>query len=142
MTYLGIAAAVWSAAGIGGIVLGLTSGPWLLAQLPALVIDAAALGGATTAIGVGLLLLGLTHLGVLVAMRAELPRALSGALLLSASMAVVLLALAAAAATSAIRTPASAAILLAAALAVALGAAGYGRVAGGLIGQIRAGGRA
>ena len=56
------AALLLTAAGLVGLLLGLFFAPWLHAQLPPVLIDAAAVGGAATAIGVVLLGLAAAHL--------------------------------------------------------------------------------
>lgn len=137
LRYLAAATAFWLAAGATGVVVGLTAGSWLLSRLPALAIDAPALGGAVTAIGTGLLLVGGAHVAGWAALRGGRPRATSGVVLLAVVMAVALAALAAAAVVSAIRIPDSAVLLVAAGSGLALPAAGYAWVAARLIGQIR-----
>lgn len=131
-----IAAAAWSALGLGGIALGIAGAEWLYAQLPPILIDAAALGGGVTAIGVSLLAVGLAHVVVLAGLRRDQRWARSAALLLAATLGIALVALAAAAATSAVTFPPLAPALLAAALAALIGAAGYAWCAAWLVRRI------
>jgi len=121
-----VGAVAWSAAGLGGIGLGTFGARWLHAQLPPVVIDAAALGGGVTAIGASILALGIAHLAVLGGLRREQRWARSAAMLLVGTLAVALLGLTAAAATSAVTFPSAAPAFLAGAAMAAIGAAGYG----------------
>jgi hypothetical protein len=118
-------AIAWSALGLGGIGLGVWGASWLHAQLPPIVIDAAALGGGITAVGVSMFGLGLAHAVVLAGLRRDQRWARSAAVLLSATLAVALLALAAAAASSAVSFPTTAPPLLAGAAIAAIAAGGY-----------------
>jgi len=120
-----IAASGWSAAGLGGIALGTLGAEWLYAHLPPVLIDAAALGGGVTAMGVSLLAVGFAHVAVVAGLRRDQRWARSGALLLAATLGIALVALAVAAATSAVTFPSLAPALLAGALVAVIGAGTY-----------------
>ena len=137
-TLLLAATIVWLVAGFIGIGIGLTSAAGLQRMLPPLAIDLAALGGAVVAVGFGILVIGLVHGGVVVALRAGYPLAPSAALLLAITMTTLMLALAAAAATSAATVPDRAPSLLVATAAALVAASVYGLVASLLVIEVRA----
>ena len=137
-TVLLAATIAWLVAGVIGIAVGLIGASALQRLLPPIAIDLAALGGAVVAVGVGVLLVGVVHAIVVVAMRDGGPAARSAALLLAATLCVLLLALAAASATSAVTVPDRALALLAAAVGALAGAAAYGFVTVRLVAEVRA----
>jgi hypothetical protein len=122
---LAVAAAVWLLAGVVVIAVGLGGAPWLMAQLPPLSIDAAAVGGAAVAIGIGLVGIAVFHVAVAMGVRAMRRWAVSSGVLLSATMAVGLVAVALAAGTTLARGSPAPWLLGAAAGTAVAGAAGY-----------------
>jgi hypothetical protein len=122
---LAVAAAVWLLAGVAAIAVGLGGAAWLMAQLPPLTIDVAAVGGAAVAIGIGLVTVAVLHAAVAIGASAWRRWALSSGILLSGTMAVGLTALALAAGTTLVRGSPAPALLGAAAIAAFGGAAGY-----------------
>jgi hypothetical protein len=129
---------VWLVAGAAGIVIGLLGAADIERLLPPVLIDAAAIGGAALAVGVAVLAVGIAHAVVVIALRSGHPFARSAALLLSATMATLLLGLAVASATSAATVPDRAPEFLAAAAGALVGAAGYGFAAASLLAEVRA----
>lgn len=120
---LAVAAAVWLFAGVVAVAIGLGGAAWLTAQLPPLSIGVAAVGGAAVAIGIGLVAVAVLHAAVAIGASRRWRWAVSGGILLSATMAVVLLALSLAAATTLMRgspAPGLLAVAVGAALAGAL----------------------
>ena len=130
---------VWLIAGAVGVGIGLLGSASLQSLLPTLSIDLAALGGAVVAVGFGVLAVGVAHAVVLVGMRAGSESARSAALLLAATLSVLLLALAAASATSAVTVPDRAPSFLAACAAALVGMGAYGLVTALLVAEVRAG---
>jgi hypothetical protein len=129
-------AVAWSAVGLAAVSLGTLAAEWLHSQLPPLVIDAAALGGGVTAMGVGLVVVGVTHGVVRAGLRRGHRWGLAAAVLLTGVMAVGLLTLAAASVSSAFALPASALALSAAGALAAVGSAAYGWCAVSLVRRI------
>ena len=136
-TLLLAAATAWIVAGAAGLGVGLVGAATLQRMLPPLAIDLDALRGAVTAVSIGVLVIGLAHAAVLVALRSGGRRAVSAALLLSGFLSALLLALAAASATAAVDTPTNALALGAAALGAVAGAIGYGVIVALLLRQVR-----
>jgi hypothetical protein len=95
----------WLVLGIAAIVLGVAGGSWLHARLPELTIDAAALGGGMTAVGVGIGLVGAVHVGIARALAFGSIRIMSAGALLAATCAVALIGLAVAALTGIVTWP-------------------------------------
>lgn len=128
-TVLVIGATVWLLVGIAGIGLALVGRQWLLSSLPPLAIDADALGGALTAMGLVIVAVGLAHLGVLIGLARGWPWVRSAGALLASVLAAVLLGLVAAAVSSALREVAFALPLVGGAALAATGVLGYAVVA-------------
>ena len=137
-TLLLAATFVWLVAGAAGIVIGLVGATGIQRLIPDVTIDPAAIGGAAVAVAIGVLAVGLVHGVVVVALRSGQPIAPSAALLLSATMAAVMLGLAVAAATTAVTAPERGPSFLLAAVAALAGAAAYGLAAAQLVGEVRA----
>lgn len=131
--------AVWLAAGIGGVALGLGFADAIVGFLPPLAIDVEALGGAITAFGAGILLVGLVHVALAVALGRGTRLARTAAILLSAVGCAAMISLAAASAASAARESQLAALLAAAAVAAGIGAVVYALAVVRLTAEIRAG---
>jgi hypothetical protein len=135
---LAIGAVVWLAGASIAIGLARLALDRILALLPALAIDADAVGGALTAIGAALGGVGVAHVAVLVGLRRAEALAMTAGVLLGGVLSVVMIALAAAALASAARDASNAPILLATASAALLAAVGYGVVAVGFAREVRA----
>lgn len=127
----------WLLAGLAGMAVAALAAEALEGMLPPLSIDTDALRGAVTAVGAGLLAVGLAHAVVLIGLRSGRRWGWSASILLAAVLAASLLALGAAAATSAVATPEMAGTLLGAAAAAALGAVCYALVVLRLVGERR-----
>lgn len=136
---LAIGAVVWALTAAGAIGLTIVGVDRLLALLPPLAIDADAVGGAATAVGVALAIGAGVHLAILVGLRAGARLAWTAAVLVCGLAVAGFVALAAAAFASAAAEPTIAAALVAAGLLALAVAAAYGVAALGLIGEIRAG---
>ena len=110
--------------GLALALLGLVAGVWIRSQLPQVVIDASAVGGAAFALGVVVAAAGALQLVIAAALRQASRWLMAGGAVLAALLASLLLACAVAAVTEAVRggTP----WLLAGALALAGAACGYG----------------
>lgn len=134
-----VGSVAWILAGLAGLAVAAFGAEALEGMLPPLAIDTDALRGAVTAVGAGLLAVGLAHAVVLIGLRSSRRWGWSASILLSAVLAASLLALGAAAATSAVATPAMAAALLGACVAAALGAVCYALVVLRLVGERRSG---
>jgi hypothetical protein len=122
---LALAAAAWLLAGVFAIAIGLGGAGWLVARLPPLTIDVAAVGGAAVAIGIGLVAVAVLHAVVAFGASARRRWAVSAGLLLSATMAAGFTALALAAATTLVRGSPAPALLSIAAVAAVGAVAGY-----------------
>jgi hypothetical protein len=129
----------WTVAGVAAATLGLAAASWLVDRLPPLAIDAQAVGGAATAVGVGLLIIGLAHLSVVVGLGGGRRWAPAAGLLLCGTLTAMLVASAAAAVTSAVRAPENGLLLLAVGAGLLASAAVYGWCAARLVGRIGAG---
>ncbi len=138
-TLLLAAAVVWLVAGAAGIVVGLLGATGIQRLLPPVAVDAAAIGGAALAMGAAVLVVGIAHAAVVLALRAGHRSARSLALLLSATMGTLLVGLAVAAATTAATLPDRAPSFLLAGLAALGGAVAYWLAAARLLGEVRAG---
>jgi len=121
-----LGAAVWILVGAAALLLAAVGTDNLLARLPSLAIDADALGGALTAVGVALVATGAAHLVVLVGLRRGRRWATSAGALLASVLAIVSLALAATAFSSAVREAAYALALIGAGALAVLAVGGYG----------------
>ena len=124
-------------AGLAGIVLGLFFAPWLYQQLPPVLIDTAAVGGAATAIGVLLLCLAAAHLAAALGLIRGIALLHTPAVVLCAAMAVLSIAWAVAALVSAAAGTGIPAAMLPAAAALGLVAGAYGWCARRLMGVPR-----
>ena len=134
-----VGAAIWLLAGIGGIAVGAVGTESLLSLLPPLAIDAAALGGALTAVALALLAIGVMHLVVVGGIANDRRWASSAGVLLASALAILALALAATAVASALRDARYALPLIGAAALAAVGAAVYAYAAVRLAGQLGSG---
>lgn len=133
------AAGAWALLGALGLVVAITWRDRLIAVLPPLAIDAAALGGALTVIAVGAFTIGAVHMAVAVGLGRRRRWALSAAVLLASVLAAGFVALAAAATASAARESALGLQLGGAALVSALAALVYGLTAVRFVAELRSG---
>lgn len=131
------AALLLTAAGLVGLMLGLFFAPWLHDQLPPVLIDAAAVGGAATAIGVVLLGLAAAHLAAALGLIRGIAALRTPAVVLCVAMAVLSIGWAVAALVSAAAGTGIPAAMLPAALVLGVVAAAYGYAARRLIGLPR-----
>jgi hypothetical protein len=134
-----VGSVAWLLAGVTGLAVAGFGAEALERLLPPLSIDTDALRGAVTAVGAGLLAVGLAHAVVLIGLRSRQRWGWSASILLAAVLAATLLALGAAAATSAVATPQMASPLLAGTAAAAVGTACYALVVLRLVGERRSG---
>lgn len=133
-----VAGALLCVAGAAAIALGLLNPELISDRLPPeAIIDAAAVGGAAVALGVATELLGVAHLGIALALRRGAGLAVTGGVVLSASMAVLAFAFAIAALVSLASGSAPAIVMLPAAVGLAVGAVGYAVAAAAIIGAGR-----
>jgi hypothetical protein len=124
--------------GVGGVMAGTLFADRLYALLPPEVtVDAAAVGGGTVALGVGVGVLGAIHLALGLALWRAVVAASVPAIVLSAAMAVIALGWAAAALVSAVSGTGLPAAMLPAGIGLLLVAAAYGWAASVLIGLRR-----
>ncbi len=128
-TILIAGAVAWLLAGIVGLGLAVMGTDWLRSRLPPLAIDVEALGGALTAMALGLIVLSGAHIAVVVGLRRERHWAASAGVLLASVLAAASFGLAVAAISSAAREAGYALPLIGAALVATLGTAGYALVA-------------
>ena len=114
------------AAGAAAAAVGLLN-PHLISDRlpPEAVIDAAAVGGAAVALGVGTGLLGLAHLGTALALRRRIGAASTAGVVLAATMAVLSLGFAIAALVSIASGAAAAIVMLPAAIGLGGAVVGY-----------------
>jgi hypothetical protein len=127
-------AVAWLAAGgllleVGGAaaaVVGTWYAPWLHAQLPPLIIDAHAVGGAATASGAALLVLGALHLAAAFLVHRRVAIAATAVVLLAALMAFLALGWGVAALVSALSGSGPAIAMLPAGIGLGVVAIGYG----------------
>ncbi|HEY8180253.1 MAG TPA: hypothetical protein VIH33_07610 [Candidatus Limnocylindria bacterium] len=131
------AALLLAAAGLVAVSLGLFFAPWLYDQLPPVVIDSAAVGGAATALGLLLLGLAAAHLAAALGLIRGVAVLHTPAVVLCLAMAVLSLAWAVAALVSAAAGTGIPAAMLPAAVALGAVAAAYGWAARRLIGPPR-----
>ena len=117
-----------------GVAAGLLFAERLFALLPPVTIDAAAVGGASVALGLAIGLLGVVHLVLAIGLRRGVGLVAVPAIVLCASMAVLSLAWAVAALVSAASGSAPPAAMLLAGMGLLLVAAAYGWAGGVLIG--------
>ena len=122
---LAVGAVIWLLAGGGALALGLVGAAWLMAQLPPLAIDVAALGGAVVAIGVALVALAVVHAGIAIGLHTGRHWALAGGVLLCATLSMGFIGLTAAAVTTLMRGSPSPIVLASAGAVAAIGAATY-----------------
>ena len=133
-----VAGAILCLAGAAAVALGLLNPELISDRLPPeAIIDAAAVGGAAVALGVATALLGVAHLGTAVALRRGVGLAVTGGVVLSASMAVLAFAFAVAALVSLASGAAPPIVMLPAALGLAAGAVGYAVATAAIIGAGR-----
>ena len=124
-TILLIGAIAWLLAGAGAFALASVGTQQLLSMLPPLAIDAAALGGALTALALTLVATGTAHLFVVAGLRDGRRWAASAGALLASVLAAVSVGLSAAAVSSALREPTYALPLVGGALVAASAATCY-----------------
>ena len=127
------AALLLAVAGLVGITLGLFFAPWLYDQLPPVLIDVSAVGGAATALGFLLLGLAAAHLAAALGVIRGIAMLHTPAVLLCLAMAVLTLAWAVAALVSAAAGTGVPAAMLPAGLALGAVALAYGLAARRLI---------
>jgi hypothetical protein len=128
-----VAGGVLAAGGLTALVIGLAFAAWLYSLLPPVLIDVAAVGGATTATGIVLLLLAVVHgIGALALRRLE-PRALTPVTVLCLTMLLLAIGWAVAAVVSAASGSGPALALLPAGIGLGVVAIGYGWIARRLI---------
>ena len=127
------AALLLAVAGMVGIALGLFFAPWLYAQLPPVLIDVSAVGGAATALGVLLLGLAAAHLAAALGVIRGIAVLHTPAVLLCLAMAALSAAWAVAALVSAAAGTGMPAAMLPAALALGAVALAYALAARQLI---------
>jgi hypothetical protein len=136
---LAIGAACWGLAAAGALGLTIVGVDRLLTLLPPLAIDAEAVGGAVTAVGVALGIGAAVHVAILLGLRAGARLAWTGAVLTCAVAVGGFVALAAAAFASAAAEPSAVGALLAGGVVALVVALAYGAAAVGFIREIRAG---
>lgn len=129
-----VAGGILALAGIAGLAIGLFLAAWLYSLLPPVTIDAPAVGGATTAVGVVLLLLAVAHVAAAAGLARGLPAMLTAAVVLSAAMSLLALGWAVAAAVSAASGSGPPGTMLPAAAGLGLAAGAYAWIAIRLIG--------
>jgi hypothetical protein len=122
------------AGGLAAIVVGTWLAAWLYGLLPPVIVDASAVGGAATASGVALAVIGALHVVAGVLLRRGVTAALTPAVVLAATMALLSIGWGAAALVSAASGGGPPAALVAGGIGLAVVAAGYGWAARGLIG--------
>ncbi|HKO32521.1 MAG TPA: hypothetical protein VJY85_02130 [Candidatus Limnocylindria bacterium] len=122
-----------TAAGLVGIALGIFFAPWLYDQLPPVLIDTAAVGGAATALGVLLLGLAAAHVAAALGVIRGVAMLSTPAVVLCLAMAVLSGAWAVAALVSAAAGTGIPVAMLPASLALGLVTAAYGWAARRLI---------
>jgi hypothetical protein len=120
------AALLLTIAGLVGLGLGLFFAPWLYDQLPPVLIDAAAVGGAATAIGVFLLGLAAAHLAAALGLIRGIAALHTPTVVLCVSMAVLSIGWAVAALVSAAAGTGIPAAMLPAAVGLGVVAGAYG----------------
>ena len=135
-TILIAGAVAWLLAGIVGLGLAVIGTEWLRSRLPPLAIDVEALGGALTAMALGLIVLSGAHIAVVVGLRRERHWACSAGVLLASVLAAASFGLAAAAISSAAREAGYALPLIGSAMVATLGTAAYALVAAKLARQL------
>jgi len=135
-TILIAGAVAWLVAGIVGLGLAVVGRDWLRSLLPPLAIDVEALGGALTAMALGLIVLSGAHIAVVVGLRRERHWACSAGVLLASVLAAASFGLAAAAISSAAREAGYALPLIGSAMVATLGTAAYALVAAKLARQL------
>jgi hypothetical protein len=127
------AALLLAVAGLVGIALGLFFAPWLYDQLPPVLIDVSAVGGAATALGALLLGLAAAHLAAALGVIRRIAILHTPAVLLCLAMAALSIAWAVAALVSAAAGTGVPAAMLPAALVLGAVALAYGLAARRLI---------
>ena len=132
------AAAAWCIGAAGAAATAIAGVDALSQALPALTIDAEALGGAVTTVAIGFTVAALVHVVVLAGIRQHRPRAWSAGILLAGLLAATFVALAAAAFTAAARDPGSAPVLIAGGAFASVAAAAYAIATVLLVGEVRA----
>jgi hypothetical protein len=133
-TLLALAGLVLLVVCAAGVTAGLLFAERLFALLPPVSIDAAAVGGATVALGIATGLLGVVHLALALGLRRGMRQVAVPSIVLCAAMSVLALAWAVAALVSAASGSAPPAAMLAAGIGLALVALGYAWAGGVLIG--------
>jgi hypothetical protein len=131
------AALLLAAAGLAAVAVGLFFAPWLYDQLPPVLIDVDAVGGAATAIGILLLFLAAAHLAAALGVIRGIAVLHTPAVVLCVAMAVLSIGWAVAALVSAAAGTGVPAAMLPAAAALGLVALAYGWAARRLIGASR-----
>jgi hypothetical protein len=132
-------ALAWLAVGAVSVAVAVGWRDRLIAALPPLAIDADAVGGALTVIGIGAFGIGAAHAAVAAGLVRRERWALSAGILLASVLGAGFLALAAAAATSAVRESSLALALGGSAVVAGLATASYGLIAARLVAELRSG---
>lgn len=113
-----------TAIGAAAAVIGATASTWIASLLPPVAIDAAAVGGATSALGFGMLSVGVLQIGLALALGRPSRWAMPAATAVGALLGATFVSLAVAAFTSAVSASLPWLVLVGAGLVVV--AAGYG----------------
>jgi hypothetical protein len=128
-TILLVAGFVLVGAGAASVAVGLFNPGLISSQLPPdAAVDAPAVGGAAVALGVATALLGVVHGLTALALRARVGIAITGAIVLAATMAILALAFAIAAVVSIASGSAPAIYMIPAAIGLVAGVIGYAMV--------------
>jgi hypothetical protein len=133
VTWLFAAGVVLSAAGVAGVVTGSFFAAWLYRQLPRVIIDTAAVGGAATATGGALAVLAVLHLVAAALLWRRVNAAVSPAAVLAATMLLLCIGWGVAALVSAVSGAGPVAGMVPAGIGLGLVAIGYGWTARSLI---------
>jgi hypothetical protein len=128
-----LAAVVFAIGGAVGLTIGFFYADWLYAQLPPVTIDAPAVGGAASAVGIVLLLVATVHVAAAAGLRRGVPGIVTSTIVLSAAMSLLAVGWAVAAAVSAASGSAPAWAMLPAAAGLTAAALAYAWVARELI---------
>ena len=138
LAFLLVAGIVLCLAGAAAMAVGIVN-PHLISDRlpPEAIIDAPAVGGAAVALGVGIGVLGLAHLGTAVALRRRVGTAATAGVVLAATMAVLSFGFAIAALVSIASGAAAPIIMLPAAIGLGGAVVGYATVTVAIIGGRR-----
>jgi hypothetical protein len=129
-----VAAVLLAIGGAAGLTIGFFYSEWLYAQLPPITIDAPAVGGAASAVGVVLLLVAGVHVAAAVGLGRRVPGSVTATVVLAAAMSLLVLGWAVAAAVSAASGSAPAVAMVPAAAGLGAAALAYAWMTRQLIG--------